>query len=169
MPWVGLGPTIPAFERWKRVHALESATTVIGTIDIILILYFVWSDLKSSMLLLLETLLWLLSPVSLSACKENLQPFVYIYHYGKLMENSNLLVLHIRRRHFDDLFLIIVFNNVRYWPWPLRWSSGQSSWLQIQRSKVRFPALPNFLKSSGSGTGSTQPCEYNWGATWMEK
>jgi hypothetical protein len=21
-------------------------------------------------------------------------------------------------------------------------------------------------KSSGSGTGSTQPCEYNWGATW---
>jgi hypothetical protein len=36
-------------------------------------------------------------------------------------------------------------------------SSGQSSWLLIQRSQVRFPALPDFLRSSGSGTGSTQP------------
>jgi hypothetical protein len=26
------------------------------------------------------------------------------------------------------------------------WSSGQSSWLQIQRSRVRFPALPGFSK-----------------------
>ena len=24
------------------------------------------------------------------------------------------------------------------------WSSGQSFWLQIQRSRVRFPALPDF-------------------------
>jgi hypothetical protein len=44
---------------------------------------------------------------------------------------------------------------------PPLWSSDQSSWLQIQRSRVRFPALPDFLRSSGSGTGSTQPCEYN--------
>ena len=28
---------------------------------------------------------------------------------------------------------------------------GQSFWLQIQRSRVRFPALPDFLSSSGSG------------------
>jgi hypothetical protein len=53
-------------------------------------------------------------------------------------------------------------------PWPILrflgpslWSSGQSSWLQIQRSRIRFPALPNFLRSSGSGTGSTQPREDN--------
>jgi NADH-ubiquinone oxidoreductase chain 2 len=32
-------------------------------------------------------------------------------------------------------------------------------------TRVRFPALPE-KKSSGSGTGSTQPREYNWGATW---
>jgi hypothetical protein len=32
--------------------------------------------------------------------------------------------------------------------------SGQRSW-------VRFPALPDLLRSSGSGTGSTQPREYN--------
>ena len=41
------------------------------------------------------------------------------------------------------------------------WSSGQSFWLQIQRSRFRFPALPDFLSSSGSGTGSTQPREFN--------
>jgi hypothetical protein len=29
--------------------------------------------------------------------------------------------------------------------------------------RVPFPALPDFLRSSGSGTGSTQPREYNWG------
>jgi hypothetical protein len=43
---------------------------------------------------------------------------------------------------------------------PLR-SSGQSFWLQIQGSWVRFPALPDFLRSNGSGTGSTQPREDN--------
>ena len=44
---------------------------------------------------------------------------------------------------------------------PPLWSSGQSFWPQIQRSWVRFPALPDFLSSSGSGTGSTQPREVN--------
>jgi len=44
---------------------------------------------------------------------------------------------------------------------PPLWSSGQSFWLQIQRSRLRFPALPDFLSSSGSGTGSTEPREIN--------
>jgi hypothetical protein len=48
------------------------------------------------------------------------------------------------------------------------WSSGQSFWLQIQRSRVRFPALPDILRSRESGTGSTQRRENNWGATWMK-
>jgi hypothetical protein len=42
---------------------------------------------------------------------------------------------------------------------PPLWSSGQSSWLQIQVPRVRFPALPDFLGSSGCGTESTQPHE----------
>jgi hypothetical protein len=30
MPWVGFEPTIPAFERRKTIHALDSVTTMIG-------------------------------------------------------------------------------------------------------------------------------------------
>jgi hypothetical protein len=81
---------------------------------------------------------------------------------------------------------------------PPLWSSGQSSWLQngencascevrtefiyVMQKKVdrlcglvvrvpgyRFPALLDFLGSSGSGTGPTQPRVYNWGATWKKK
>jgi hypothetical protein len=33
------------------------------------------------------------------------------------------------------------------------WSSDQSSWLQIQRSRVRFPVQRDFLRSSGSEQG----------------
>jgi hypothetical protein len=35
--------------------------------------------------------------------------------------------------------------------------------------RVRFPALPHFLSGSGSWAGSTQPRQYNWGATWKKK
>jgi hypothetical protein len=35
--------------------------------------------------------------------------------------------------------------------------------------RVRFPALPDFLRSSGSGTRSIQPREYHWGATLKKK
>jgi hypothetical protein len=41
------------------------------------------------------------------------------------------------------------------------WSSGQSSWLLSQRSRVRFPELRDFLRNNGSRTGSTQPREDN--------
>jgi ribosomal protein L37E len=48
---------------------------------------------------------------------------------------------------------------------PSLWSSGQSSWLQIRRPGFDSRHYQK-EKSSGSGTGSTQPREYNWGATW---
>jgi hypothetical protein len=37
------------------------------------------------------------------------------------------------------------------------------------QARVRFLTLPDFLISSGSGTGPTQPREYNWGAAWKRK
>jgi hypothetical protein len=39
------------------------------------------------------------------------------------------------------------------------WPSGQSSWLQTQRSRVCFLVLPDFLCNSGSGTRSSLTCE----------
>ena len=67
----------------------------------------------------------------------------------------------------DATFSIYLFLEILY-KWTPLWSSGQSFWLQIQKSRVRFPALPDFLSISGSGTGSTQPREVNWGATWIK-
>jgi hypothetical protein len=61
------------------------------------------------------------------------------------MGNWRDWTLHISR-HFS--FILV------YTVWPPLWSSGKSSWLLNQRSRVRFQALPNFLDSTGSGTGS---------------
>jgi hypothetical protein len=43
---------------------------------------------------------------------------------------------------------------------PPLWSSGQSYRATDPDVRVRFPLLPDFLRSNGSGTGSTQPREY---------
>jgi hypothetical protein len=43
---------------------------------------------------------------------------------------------------------------------PPLWSSGQSSWLQIRRPRFDSRHYRK-KKRSGSGTGSTQPREYN--------
>jgi hypothetical protein len=42
---------------------------------------------------------------------------------------------------------------------PPLWSSGQRSWLQILRSRARFPALLDFLSSNVSERWSTEPQE----------
>jgi hypothetical protein len=43
----------------------------------------------------------------------------------------------------SEIFLHLVFR------WPLLWSSGQISRLQMQRSQVRFPALPHLWEVVG--------------------
>jgi len=70
------------------------------------------------------------------------------------VEHRELRILSTQCDH--DLFVIPTFSNNFLPIRPVRpplWSSGQSFWLQIQRSRVRSPALPDFLSSSGSGTG----------------
>jgi hypothetical protein len=64
---------------------------------------------------------------------------------------------------YNTSIYINIYIYIRSWT-PL-WSSGQSSWLQIQTPGFDSRHYQK-KKSSGSGTGSTQPREYNWGATW---
>jgi hypothetical protein len=87
------------------------------------------------------------------------------FHQWKLSALQRILRTFKQRRARSEMNFGIERLNIMT---PL-WSSDQSLWLQIQRSRVRFLALPDFLRSRGSGTGSTQPCEDNWGATWMKK
>jgi hypothetical protein len=72
---------------------------------------------------------------------------------GKDLEGSSCVLLekHCTRIIFysfktADQILVNRFLTVMNWP-PL-WCSGQRSW-------VRFPVLPDFLRSGGSGTGFT--------------
>jgi hypothetical protein len=60
----------------------------------------------------------------------------------------------------QDQMMWMIFFNLSDLSWPPLWSSGQSSWPQIQRSGS-IPGATRFLRSNGSGTGSTQPREYN--------
>jgi hypothetical protein len=48
--------------------------------------------------------------------------------------------------------LSVPWNSETWEDGPPLWSSGQSSWLQIQRSRVWFSALPCLLRSSRSGS-----------------
>jgi hypothetical protein len=86
--------------------------------------------------------------------KLNVHAFEWLYVYGHT-------ILKQWKAHVFSKY--VIFGR------PPLWSSGQSSRLQTPRSRVRLPVLPDFLRSSGSGTGSTQPREDNWRATWMKK
>jgi hypothetical protein len=66
----------------------------------------------------------------------------------------------IRSQEQAKYIEMYLFGKISEQPGPPLWSSGQSSWLQVRR--------PGFdsrhhqkKKSSGSGTGSIQPHEYN--------
>jgi hypothetical protein len=81
---------------------------------------------------------------SFTACRCICIMFTYVSWINKGWASSDFCTTTIS----DILFLYICL-------WPPPWSSNQSFWLRIQRPRVRFPALPDFLRSIGSGTGST--------------
>ena len=56
---------------------------------------------------------------------------IYGHHQG---------LCQLRFHYIRVNIIIIIINTIR----PPLWSSGQSFWLQIQRFRVRFPALPDF-------------------------
>jgi hypothetical protein len=66
--------------------------------------------------------------------------FLYATHTNAFIEFINVAVFYEQR------------SSVFYW------SEFLASDPEV---RVLFPALPDFLRSSGSGTGSTQPREYN--------
>jgi hypothetical protein len=63
----------------------------------------------------------------------------------------------------------IYFNTYYINPWWWRWDHLCCLVATDPEIRVRFPAVQYFLRSSGPGMGSTQPREYNWGATWKKK
>jgi hypothetical protein len=80
-----------------------------------------------------------------------------------LKANEFRIRLHILNFEYFNIIALSAYRG------PPLWSSAQSFWLQTQRSEVWFRAVPDFLRSRGSGTVSTQSREDNWGATGMKK
>jgi hypothetical protein len=62
-----------------------------------------------------------------------------------------------RRSHYTYCKFFLGGGGHVYCKRPPLWSSGQTSWLQYQRSRFWYPALPDFLSSGGPETGLTQP------------
>jgi hypothetical protein len=72
----------------------------------------------------------------------------------------NYRILTIREIRYGIIAEHIEFTDLCNAIRPPLWSSGQSSWLQIRRPRFDSRYYQK-KKSSGSGTGSTQPREYN--------
>ena len=62
----------------------------------------------------------------------------------KNLENRKQLDEPVECASGGDPLLPYKILHLLFFPRPPLWSSGQSFWLQIQRSRVRFPALPDF-------------------------
>jgi hypothetical protein len=84
-------------------------------------------------------------------CGCSSQTKIQNWNIESVFSSSTLLML----QKLGFFFLIIIQLS------PPLSSSGQSFWLLIQRSRVRFPTLSDFLRNRGSGTGYTQPREDN--------
>jgi hypothetical protein len=73
--------------------------------------------------------------------------------YFPYMSTDMLYSSPANRTEFQTFLVLFSLRHCKNLDRPPLWSSSQSSWLQIRRSRVRFPAIPDFLRSSGSGKG----------------
>jgi hypothetical protein len=77
-------------------------------------------------------------------------------HYRHVPEDTDRcekLYYSLFRLHFKHGKPPKIITHVTLKDGPPLWSSGQSFWLQIQRTRIRFPALPDFLRSKGLERG----------------
>jgi hypothetical protein len=71
--------------------------------------------------------------------------------------------LRLRQVHSHHLRLPFTFAYMKLLTAPvILWSEFVATDSEF---RVQFPELPDFMRSSGPGTGSTHPREYNRGAT----
>jgi hypothetical protein len=99
--------------------------------------------------------------------------YIYIYITKWICYESELVWnMWIAMFLFEDkawLLYILLFNSVKYISYL---TASVVYWSEFLAADpvvwVRFPALPDFLRSSGSEMGSTEP-EFRWGATWKTK
>jgi hypothetical protein len=70
-----------------------------------------------------------------------------------MIQNVIKIIREIRNEYVSWLLLLLLLATS-----VVLWSGFLDTYPEAQ---VRFPALPDFLRSSGSGTGSTQSPEYN--------
>jgi hypothetical protein len=92
----------------------------------------------------------------------NFQGNLWILHFCALLYVTSVLMIYLR------VLSIAVTTRSSVLGW---WRTASMVWWSELDSEVwvRFSALPDFLRSSGTGTGSTQPPEYKWGATWKKE
>jgi hypothetical protein len=75
------------------------------------------------------------------------------YHYDSILEKLNLQTLHIRRRHFDALFLINAFCGTKYCPSVMETVSIRvPTWLTDGGEVVSLKRRPPFTPRKIPGT-----------------
>jgi hypothetical protein len=116
-------------------------------------------------------------------CRDDDNYFTYYITNHDLVRNkrclhpSNTLILGkimpVTIIQFHEEFMSIIWSNTNSRQLSHLLTSSTVWWSEFVATdpeiRVRFQALPDYLRSSGFGTVSTQLCEYNWWVTWKKK
>jgi hypothetical protein len=89
---------------------------------------------------------------------------MYITIKSVIINNTSEIVKSIKLYTQKSLW----FYSGYIYKWPPLWSSGQSSWLQIQKFGFDFLRYQIFWEVASLERGPPQPHVYSWGATWKK-